>query len=189
MLIQKILGGVLFLAGAVCLGIGLTSDSSDGLVMVGAILLFIGAMFVVVNALISPLMKSSREIAEASGMEVSKLTGAPKMGAAMEQGRQQMAQARDAMAGLTGDAAARANGQSGTAVVTTAQDTGRVSNLNPVYSVGLTVTPEAGAPYDVVVDTEVNTLAVAKAVPGTRVPVIIDLTDPSNVRVDWISVI
>jgi hypothetical protein len=188
MLIQKILGGLLFAAGVVAFGLGMTSGP-DQLVMVGAILAGTGGILIAVNTLISPIMKSGQEIAESSGMEVSKLTGAPKVGASLAQGRERMASAQQAMAGLTGNAAMRANGRSGTAVVASAQATGQQSNLNPVYEVGLTVTPEGGAPYDVTVMSEVNTLGVAKAVPGTEVPVTIDGADPTNVIIDWISVI
>ena len=100
-----------------------------------------------------------------------------------------MAVARQQMANFTGQAAVRAGGEQATAVVTSATDTGEVSNLNPVYDVGLTVTPEDGVPYDTTVRTEINTLAVAKAVPGTSVPVTIPAGDRSQVLIDWVSVI
>jgi hypothetical protein len=185
---QKILGGLLLVAGIVAFGLGTTSGP-DQLVILGVVLAATGAIFIVVNALISPIMKSSREMAESSGMEVSRLTGAPKLGASLAQGRERMADAQQMMAGLTGNAAMRANGQAGTAMVTSARATGQQSNMNPVYEVGLTVTPDGGTPYDVTVVSEVNTLGVAKAVAGTRVPVTVDATDPTNVLIDWISVI
>ena len=186
--IQKFLGGLLLAGGIACFAVGMTSGP-DVFVMIGAILGGIGALFIVINMAISPLMRSSREIAEASGMEVSKITGAPKLGSSLEMARDRMASAQESFSALSGNAAMRAGGTSGTAVVTSAQETGEVSNLNPVYQVGLTVTPDGGTPYDVTVDSEVNTLGVAKAVPGTRVPVTIDGSDPNNVLVDWISTI
>lgn len=186
--VQKYFGMLLIVGGLVCLGIGLTSGP-DALVMVGGILAGTGAIFVVVNLAISPIMKSSREIAEAQGMEVSKLTGAPKLGSSIAMGRQRMAEASQMMTGFTGNAAMRANGHKGSATVTSATDTGQVSNLNPIYAVVMQVTPEGGAPYEAKVTSEVNTLGVAKAVPGTVVPVTIDAGNPQNVLIDWISVI
>lgn len=172
----------LVVAGVVLLAVGQP--------LVGIILAVCGVGMVALSFLLKPIMKSSREIAEQSGMEVSKLTGAPKMGSAMRNASQQMQQAQKQMVGLTGamGGGIRRTGIAGQAMVKTAADTGEKVNGNPVYDVTLTVAPTGAASYEATVQSEVNALAIAQCVPGTTVQVKIDPDDASNMWIDWLAV-
>jgi len=58
-----------------------------------------------------------------------------------------------------------------------------------VYQLELVVSVPNERPYELTTNSEVNTLAVAKCVPGTQVPVKVDPSNPSNVRVEWMKVV
>lgn len=158
-----------------------------GLPLVGGILLACGVGMAVLALLLRPVMQSSRRIAEQSGMEVNRLTGAPKLGSSMRMANERMQAAQQQMSGLMGNGVQR-TGSPGSAMVVRAEDTGGRSNMNPVYAVELDVTPAGGATYRATVTSEVNSLAIAQCVPGTVVSVKIDQNDPNNIWVDWLAV-
>lgn len=162
--------------------------AGSAMTLTAIILVICGLGMLVLAQLLAPVMKSSRRIAEQSGMKVSRLTGAPTMRSGMAVASERMANAQQQMASLTGTAAIRRDWDSGTATVKLAQDTGQQRNLNPVYEVHLMVAPDGRATYDTVVQSEVNSLAVSKCVPGTRVPVRVNPADPQDLVVDWLSV-
>ena len=91
----------------------------------------------------------------------------------MQYAQQQMAQAGQAMAAMNqtlGTQGTVVNGVEGSAVIKSSQDTGQQQNLNPVYQLDLVVTVPGEQAYELTTHSEVNTLAVAKCVPGPRCP-------------------
>jgi hypothetical protein len=161
-----------------------------GQIMMGAIMIGVAVLLAVLSLALRPIMRSSREIAEQSGLKVSRLTGAPTMRSSMQQASDSMAAARQQMQGhlgLGGGALSR-SGTPGTGMVKIASDTGRKSNLNPVYEVTVIVTVPGRPKYETVVETEVNALAIAQCVPGTSVPVKVDPSDPNAIWIDWLAV-
>jgi hypothetical protein len=97
---------------------------------------------------------------------------------------------RDGLATFS-DAAAQAqlaqhlavNGIPGQATITTIRDTGTTINDNPLVELGLNVTLEGRAPYDVTHRQVISRLFVANFQPGTTVPVKVDPADQNAVLV------
>lgn len=174
-------------AGVVLLVIGIGAGLPV-LILVGGILLVVGVGLFVIDRMIAPLMRTSREITEKSGMKVGRLTGAPTMRSAARHAAEQTARGKASMAAITGDAALRAKGVPGRAAIKAARDTGEKQNMNPIFEIDLIVTPDNARAYDLTVHTEVNTLAVAQCVPGTTVAVKVDPDDQSKLWIDWLAV-
>lgn len=181
--VAMIVGGIAAYVG------GSSSDAAgDSMTVTAVVLVVAGIGMLVLAQLLAPLMKSSRQIAGQSGIETSRLTGAPKMRSGMAVASQRAAAAAQQMAQHAGTTAVQTNGLAGEAVVKAVRATGETQNLNPIFEVDLLVTPEGARAYDTTVRTEVNSLAVAQCVPGTQVPVKADPGDPSNVWLDWLAV-
>ena len=84
------------------------------------------------------------------------------------------------------------NGMPGEAIIETIADTGMtmsspdVGAAAPRYQFGLQITPaDGGAPYEVEVKAFVPRLYIPMVVPGKRVGVMIDPTNPMNVSIDF----
>ena len=182
----KVSIALLVISGVGCLAAGIAVEVVRGPMLITAAGLFAGAGFsYMLMRWTSPLLETAKEIQEASGYPAT-------MRGQMQRANAQMAQASQMMAGVNqgfqGQVTGFAGGVDGTAVIKNAQDTGQQQNLNPVYQLDLMITVPNQAPYDVTTQSEVNTLAVAKCVPGSQVPVKVDPANPSNVRVDWMKV-
>jgi hypothetical protein len=178
--VASIVVGVTTIVAGIATGLG--GPLVGGLACVAS-----GVGMLVIGRQLAPVMQSTRAVAEQSGMELGWL-GTPKFGPAMAQARSRMEQAQASWRTLSGDPRLRYNGLDGEAVVRAARDTGRRQNLNPVYTLDLIVTPRNGPAYELLVESEVNTLAVAQCVPGTRVPLKIRAEQPRDIWIDWLAV-
>lgn len=189
MLLLRITALMMIVAGGATYVVGSSSETAgSSLTVTAAVLVVSGIGMLVLAQLLSPIMKTSKEMAERRGMKLSRLTGAPTMRSGMAVAGQTMAAAQQQMRAVMGDASLRDRGVPGQATVKAARATGETRNLNPVYDVDLMVMPDNGQAYNATVRTEVNSLAVAQCVPGTRVPVKADPVDPTKLWVDWVAV-
>ena len=87
--------------------------------------------------------------------------------------------------GSDAEAALRANGIPARAVIREAHDLGAAMAGERLFSVQLDVTPPNGAPYHAQAAGPVPQAALARAVPGANVPVVIDPTNFATVLVEW----
>jgi hypothetical protein len=186
MILLKLFGVAMIISGAAGLAVG-GAAGVTGATISGVVVAVSGVGLLVLDRMLAPVMRSSRELAEQSGRQMSRLTGAPKLRPTMASAADTMARAQEQMSGLMGTGAG-GNGISGRAVVKAARDTGQRHNLNPVYEVDLVVTPDDGGAYDVTVQTVVNTLAIAQCVPGTNVSVKVDRSNRQKLVIDWMAV-
>jgi hypothetical protein len=105
----------------------------------------------------------------------------------------QVGQAGPVMTTATGQADAyqqqvagmRATSNPGRATIITAQDLGVAVQSDKIIQFMLNVTPESGASYVVQNAGIVPPMAIARALPGASVAVLIDRSNPQNVVIDW----
>ena len=83
------------------------------------------------------------------------------------------------------EAALRANGIPARAVIREVHDLGAAMVGERLFSVQLDVTPPNGAPYQAQSAGPVPETALARAVPGANVPVVIDATNFATVLIEW----
>ena len=83
------------------------------------------------------------------------------------------------MARQTAAAGLAESGDPATAQVNAARDTGTVVNMQPVMEIDLLVFVEGRPPHPA------SMAHVGRLAPGTRLPVMIDRTDPGAVWIDW----
>ena len=83
------------------------------------------------------------------------------------------------------EAALRANGIPARAVIREVHDLGAAMVGERLFSVQLDVTPPNGAPYQAQAAGPVPQAALARAVPGANVPVVIDPTNFASVLIEW----
>jgi len=118
-----------------------------------------------------------------------------KQGKEMSKGLDPAARMREASAALeaTGEMMARQtaaaglaeSGDSATAQVNAARDTGTVVNMQPVMEIDLLVFVEGQPPYPATLQQIVPLAQVGRLIPGTRLPVMVDRSDPGAIWVDW----
>ena len=178
---------ILIISGVACLAVGVAVEVVRAPMLLTAAGLFAGAaisyMFL---RWTTPLLDTAKEIQEASGYPATLRGNLQRANAQMAQAGQMMGAVSQ---GFQGASSGMAGGVDGTAVIKSSQDTGQQQNLNPVYQLELVVSVPNERPYELTTNSEVNTLAVAKCVPGTQVPVKVDPSNPSNVRVEWMKVV
>ena len=181
-------------AGLVVWGILARSGSSDGvnglasniqgqaLIFSGAIMILIAVINLAVFKLFRPLTRSSGNMMVAQGYQ-------PGFGGTMAMAADNMSRANATLAAFNAGPALAHNlamsGVDGSAVITGSRPTGQQSNLNPVYSLDMSVTAPGMAPVEVTHTTEVNTLRVAQVTVGRQLPVRVNPADPSQMLVQW----
>ncbi len=136
------------------------------------------------------LSKQAKQMGRESGVDTS-VRGLLKQGPGMIQ------QASDALgqvqAGKAEGDRLRSVGVPGRAILLTVEDTGMTVGgttlaaalENPVADLELEVTYGDSEPYQLTVRQMVPRLDVARLVPGTELPVLVDPSDPQQVLVDW----
>ena len=118
-----------------------------------------------------------------------------KQGKEMSKGLDPAARMREASAALeatsemmahqTAAAGLAESGDPATAQVNGARDTGTVVNMQPVMEIDLLVFVEGQPPYPATLQQVVPIAQVGRLAPGTRLPVMIDRTDPGAIWIDW----
>ena len=184
-------GGVVLLVLGVALTVVGAVGAVPALLIVGPTLAFTGAVFVLVGRAVAPAVEAASELARSQGAPDSFGVGSVNQQLEHAQGR--MAGAVEQMAAFNADHGERqrleAVGVKGTGTVKSLQDTGAKRNLNPVYSVELVVASDQHRAYDVSIQSEIPTIAVAAVAVGDERPVRIDPADPRKVLVNWMGVI
>ncbi len=139
---------------------------------------------------IRKLTKQAKQMGTESGVDTS-VRGLLRQAPGMIQ------QASDALSQVQAGKAAgdglRTVGAPGRAVLLSVKDTGMTLGgtavaaalENPVADLELEVTFDDAEPYQLTVRQMVPRLAVARLVPGTELPVLVDPADPRQVLVDW----
>ncbi|NQV05131.1 hypothetical protein HQ535_01155 [bacterium] len=105
--------------------------------------------------------------------------------AQMREASAALAATSEMMAQQTAAAELAESGEPATAQVNAARDTGTVANLQPVMEIDLLIFAGGRPPYPVTLRQIVPLAQIGRLVPGTRLPVKIDLGDPGAVWIDW----
>lgn len=183
------IGGALIIWGFVA-----RSNTSDGVTglagnIQGQAMIFSGAIMILVALINLVVYKFFRPLTDASDNLMISQGYKPGFGGTMKMAAGSMAQANATMAAFNAGPAMAdqlaVSGVDGTATVTGSRPTGRLSNLNPVYELDMTVTAATMAPFEVTHTSEVNTLRVAQVGVGRRLPVRVNPTDPTQMLVQW----
>ena len=150
-------------------------------ILIGAIFIAVSLLNLLIYRFFRPLTDASENMMRAQGYK-------PGFAGSMQMASNNMQAATAYMASMNGGSTLgnqlAASGVDATATVTASNDTGQKSNLNPVYSLDLSVVGP-GVNVQLTHTTEVNTLRVGQVTVGSQLPVRVNPADPTQMLIQW----